>query len=76
MTLEEAFEKYSDETILKRKDALEILAADIKWLKGLKAWGKVWGNEESRKLGVIVPQLMIDDANANDWEVITQEKSI
>lgn len=63
MKLDEAFEKYDDTTKLKRHGYN--MAYDIAWLKGLKAWG----NEESRKLGFIIPQFMIDDANADDWEI-------
>ena len=60
MTLDEIFSKFSDETKIKRKN--QILITDVKWAKGLKAWG----NEESRELGFIIPQFMIDDAMADD----------
>lgn len=64
MTLEEAFKKYSNEINLKRPSHL--FYYDILWLKQLKAWG----NEESRDMGYIIPQHMIDDANADDWEIV------
>lgn len=66
MTLDEAFEKYSDEIILKRPT--RCLPHDIKWLKQMK----IWGNEESRKLGFFIPESMIEDANADDWEIYNE----
>ena len=82
MTLDEAFEKYDDSVKIRRhsckdrfkdcdpariEEALKDGAGahDIKWLKGLKSWG----NEEFRKLGFFIPQFMIDDAEADDWEI-------
>jgi hypothetical protein len=65
MKLEEAFEKYPNTTKLRRKSKPSF-SADIKWLKGLKAWG----NEDARKLGFIIPKFMIEDANADDWEIM------
>jgi len=64
MKLEEAFEKYDDKVKLKRPNYN--LSFTIRWLKQLKAWG----NQESRDMGFLIPQPMIDDANADDWEVI------
>jgi hypothetical protein len=63
MTLEKAFKKYTDDTILKRPK--HFFSFSVKWLKQLKAWA----NEESRWLGFIIPQTMIEDANAEDWEL-------
>jgi hypothetical protein len=83
MTLDEIFEKYPDNktgfyrkynldqykkyrTEFSEKDILErINKHDVKWLKGLKAWG----NEQSKELGFIIPVSMIEDANADDWEL-------
>lgn len=67
MTLDEAFKLYDDSVKLKRK-VKNRDGCTIKFLKGLKAWG----NQESRDLGFIIPQFMIDDANANDWDVYEQ----
>lgn len=67
MTLDEAFKKYSDDIKLNRPG---YMSHDIAWLKQLKAWG----NNESRTLGYIIPQFMIDDANATDWEVTKQQE--
>lgn len=69
MTLDEAFEKY-DDTVKMTRPGLN-MDYDIAWLKGLKAWG----NQESRELGFIIPQFMIDDAQADDWEICTTEGS-
>lgn len=64
MKLEEAFEKYDDSIRMKRPSSFS--AYDIKWLKGLHAWG----NQESRDMGFWIPQFMIDDANAEDWKIV------
>lgn len=63
MTLDEAFKKYDDEVELKRPNRMP---HNVAWLKQLKAWG----NEESRKMGFGIPQCMIDDAIADDWETV------
>lgn len=85
MTLPEAFEKYDDTVKLRRKSFYQnfvksgrltqeqldeflsngVGSNDIEWLKGMYAWG----NEESREMGFIIPQFMIDNAQADDWEV-------
>lgn len=83
MTLDEIFEKYPDDKngFFRREniDRLKKHRPDLTeefiienypkntvgWLKQLK----INGNEESRKLGFIIPQFMIEDANANDWEI-------
>lgn len=88
MTLQEAFEKYSDNQLMRRASYKDLFpshydqalvqsflekglgAYPIYWLKQLIGWG----NEESRKMGFIIPQSMIDDANANDWEIIEDLK--
>jgi hypothetical protein len=84
MKLEEAFKLYSDETTLRRasfKDTFpeyvdkeklqEYLesgggAYDIGWLKKQHARA----DKELRKLGFIIPDYMIEDANADDWELV------
>lgn len=83
MKLDEIFEKYPNETEgFYRKANLEKLKKQcpdaseetilkvmskypVVWLKGLKGWG----NQESRNMGYGIPQFMIDDANADDWEL-------
>ncbi len=65
MTLDEAFEKYPDDKKMARKSKPNF-TAHIEWLKGLKAWG----NKESRELGYAIPQFMIEDSNADDWELV------
>lgn len=83
MTLNEIFEKYSDDKNgfyrramfeklkkhrpdLHENDILKSLPKhSVEWLKGLKAWG----NQESRNMGFIIPDFMIEDANATDWEL-------
>ena len=88
MKLEEVFAKYPDEQdgfyrqkkvdelIKHRPDLTEteiieaILRHSVGWLKGLKGWG----NEESRKLGFIIPSCMIEDANADDWKLFEENK--
>lgn len=67
MTLDEAFEKYPDTTILRRKG--NWFCASIKWWKMHKAWA----TPEARRDGFIIPDKMIEDANANDFEVTTDE---
>jgi hypothetical protein len=64
MTLDEAFKKYDNDIKMKRNG--DISAYSISWLKSLK----VWGNNESRELGFKIPQFMIEDAKADDWEKI------
>lgn len=63
MKLQEAFEKYSDDIYLKRKKGFVSLS--ILDLKDMVAWA----NEDSRKLGFIIPQCLIEDAQADDWEL-------
>jgi hypothetical protein len=70
MKLEEAFAKYSDETRL-RKKSQPCFDAKIQWWK----MHKQWANQESRDMGFIIPQHMIDDANADDFEVVEEVKS-
>lgn len=66
MTLDEIFEKYTDEQyILRSSKPAYMSPVTVGWAKGLKAWG----NEESRKIGFWIPQFMIEDAQANDWEL-------
>lgn len=83
MTLDEIFEKHPDDkegfyrrsTFNKLKNHRPelddkiildgILKHKVGWLKGLKGWG----NEESRKMGFIIPEFMIEDAKADDWEL-------
>lgn len=84
MTLDEIFEKYdgNNEIQFIRKSIIEyhkkqipdiseeeikklILTYGIEFFKSLKEWGK----EEYRKIGFWVPQFIIDDSNADDWEV-------
>lgn len=82
MTLDEAFEKFDDTTLLRRRYYVERLlkrrpdlkesdigdsgAHSVEFLKGMKSWG----NQESRRLGFLIPDFMIEDANADDWEVV------
>jgi len=87
MTLDEIFEKYSDDKDgfyrksyvdrLKkhRPDLTEEYIIEkspkypVDWLKGLKAWG----NQESRDLGFFISKGMIEDANADDWELYEEK---
>ena len=72
MTLDEAFEKYPDETILKRKSHVNItFNANMEYLKSMKPWAC----EYARNTGFIIPQSMIDDAKADDWEVYEPESA-
>lgn len=64
MYLSEIFNKYPHDSAMEFRRKGRIFSANIKWLKQMKAWG----NEESRKMGFIIPQFMIDDAEADDWE--------
>ncbi len=64
MKLDDALEKYPDEVMMRRKDKPNF-EVTISWLRQLKAWG----NTESRELGFLIPQFMIDDAEASDWEL-------
>ena len=66
MKLIEAFEKYSDDRLMKRPYMM--FGRDIAWLKDFHAWG----NEDARKLGFMIPDSMIEDANANDWEEVKE----
>lgn len=67
MNLDEAFLLHDDLAKLKRQSwETHRGGYTVEWLKGLKAWGTA-GN---RKMGFIIPQFMIDDAQADDWEVI------
>lgn len=79
MTLSEIFEKYTEgkffrtswplPQFLKTTDYQEIYdyfknrSASYEWLKGLHAWG----NNESRGMGFVILDLMLNDAEANDW---------
>lgn len=83
MTLDEVFEKYPDTTEgFYRRDYVKqwknrrpemteddivnmVRKYSVKWLKGLK----MYGNEESREMGFIIWDAMIEDANADDWEI-------
>jgi hypothetical protein len=38
----------------------------ISFLKQLYAWG----NEESRRMGFGIPDFMIEDAKADDWQIV------
>lgn len=86
MKLQEILEKYQDENKKFRRKNLEdkfrpshfddedwknmldigVYSHSIEWLKMIHAIG----NEESRKLGFLIPQFMIDDAQADDWEEV------
>ena len=65
MTLDEVFEKYSDDKTIIRTSRSHMPPATVKWCKGLKAWGC----QEARNMGFFIPQFMIDDAHADDWEL-------
>jgi hypothetical protein len=64
VTLDEIFEKYPDAKKIYRRGP-HPMSFSIEFCKGLKSWG----NAEVRKLGFWIPKCMIDDANANDWEI-------
>lgn len=63
MKLEDAFKLFGNGVTLKRKSKPWI-SGEVAWLKGLEKWG----TESNRKLGFFIPNEMIEDANANDWE--------
>lgn len=88
MTLVEIFEKHNNETLCYRQSMLdklkkhrddlnesEILEKMFKnsvgYLKGLKGWA----NQESRDMGYIIPQFMIDNAIADDWVVYNKDEN-
>lgn len=64
MTLDEIFEKYTGDERFKRPNFG--FSYPISWLKQFK----LYGSEEYRDLGFIIPDFMIEDANADDWEII------
>lgn len=69
MTLDEIFKKYSDEQKVYRAGTKYISPKTVGWCKQLKAWG----NQESREMGFWIPDYMIKDANADDWELAVIE---
>lgn len=68
MKLEELFKKYPDDRKAYRKSRKHMTPVTVEWLTGLHAWG----NEESRQMGFLLPQFMITDAIADDWEIVDQ----
>jgi hypothetical protein len=70
MTLNDAFKKYNDDVLMKRTSSLFDYGYPIRWLKDLK----MWGNIEARKLGFFIPDIMIETADATDWELYDKSK--
>jgi hypothetical protein len=69
MKLEEAFIKYTDTQMMRRKNwDPRMRSKDVGYLKECH----VWYNEESRQLGFIIFQCMIDDHKADDWELVEE----
>jgi hypothetical protein len=68
MTLTEIFDKHTNDQKIYRTSRLWITPVSIEWAKGLKAWG----NEESRSMGFWIPQFMLEDAEADDWELVNE----
>jgi hypothetical protein len=69
MKLKDAFEQYDDSVRMKRKSAVMNFDYDIGWLKQMAAWG----NQELDNMGFMIPRAMIEDAQADDWEVIGKD---
>lgn len=83
MTLDHILETYTDEkSKFYRRKFLEIYkkrcpeleeefikkdmyACDLETLKGIKAFG----NQRAVNMGFLIPNGMIEDANADDWEL-------
>lgn len=70
MTLDEIFEKYTDDKKIYRISRNYMSPKPIAWAKLLKEWGK----EELRKEGFWMPEYMVEDANANDWQIYDMDK--
>lgn len=72
ITLDEAFEKYGDEQLMRRKSWPKIRPnCDIGWLKN----EKIFSSEEASKMGFAVFPKAIEDVNANDWETVSKDKT-
>ncbi len=65
MTLDEVFEKYSNDKKIIRTSLSHMPPATVKSCKSLKAWA----SQETRNMGFFIPKFMIDDAHADDWEL-------
>lgn len=89
MTLDGIFEKYQEPTngfyrrktvdelkerrkFLTEKDAIECVCKySLKWLKELK----IYANQKYIEIGFCIPDFVIEDANADDWEFYDVECS-
>lgn len=82
MTLDEAFEKFDDRTMLRRASygdryrnvAPELLNEYLKAGAGTHPVSylkmlRSWGDDGLRKFQFIIPGFRIDDLHADDWEV-------
>lgn len=65
MTLDELFAKYPDHRKAYRTGVANMSPKTIEWCKGLKEWG----DPELRAKGYIIPDFMVEDAKADDWEI-------
>lgn len=65
MNLDYIIANFKDADEFKRISKPWVSGKPVEWLKGLKDWG----NQESKDMGFSIPSFMIDDANADDWEL-------
>lgn len=66
MRLKELVDNYSPHRKVYRKNEPYLSPKTLEWCKGLLEWA----DPELRHKGYIIPQIMIDDAIADDWELL------
>lgn len=68
MTLDEAFERYSDNDLMYRKEwTRNIYPEPISCLKRIYIWARV-----ATFMGFYIPKNIINDAKADDWEIVKE----
>lgn len=70
MKLDDLIDKYPEHTKVYRTNVKYFPPESLSICKILRAWG----DKELIGMGFVVPQLVIDDANADDWEIYEDEK--
>ncbi len=65
MKLKELIGKYPDFRKVYRKGEANMSPKTLEWCKGLVEWA----DPDLRHKGYVIPQFMIEDAQADDWEL-------
>lgn len=71
MTLDECFEKYSDDQLIERQSRIDEnkgLGWSVGWWKGLK----YWGDPIHIPKGFFLPKSMVEAAKADDWVLLNE----